>query len=311
MGTTNSTAGDSRLHALSQELASAVETAGGAVVAIHGRHRIPSSGVIWRPGVIVTASHGLKREEEITISLEGNKTATATLAGRDGSTDLAVLRAETGSAQPAFGDPAALKVGHLVLAVGRAGEHGLTAGLGIVSGTGGAWRTWRGGQIDQLIKTDIALYPGYSGGPLIDTAGNVLGINTAGLSRHAGLTIPVQTVDRVLDELLTHGRIARAYLGVGLHPVMLSDSLKGRARVENQMGLIVLSVEPGGPADKAGLLLGDILVSIDGTALGETEDVQSVLSSKGVNQQLDLSVIRGGELIHVALTTGERPSRRR
>src|SRR5262245_42116683 len=186
------------LLALSNDLAGAVERASGAIVAINARERIPSSGVVWRTGVIVTASHTIKREEEITVMLPDAATVPATLVGRDPSTDLAVLRLKGSEIHPVeIGDTASLKVGHIVLAVGRISERGPSASLGVVSALGGAWRTWRGGQIDQFIRLDIAIYDGFSGGPLVDVEGRIVGINTSGLSRSGALTLPASTVSRV------------------------------------------------------------------------------------------------------------------
>src|SRR5690242_5641075 len=255
------------LAALSQELAGAVERAGKHVVAVHARPRYSSSGVFWRPGVIVTAEHTLRREEEITVTLPDGRNAPATLAGSDSGTDIAVLKTENSGDIPprAPGDPVA---GNLALTIGRSEDSGVNATMGIVSAVSGPWRTWRGGRLDRYIRLDLTLYPGSSGGLVVNTAGEALGIATSALSRIAGLAIPASTVDRVVDELLARGSVSRGYLGVGLQPVELPD---------HQNGLIVLSVEPGGPAAKAGVLIGDVLVALDGSNVGDTDDIQSVL----------------------------------
>src|SRR6059058_2156033 len=165
------------LQSLSTELADAVESAGRAVVAIHARRRIPASGVHWRPGVVVATHHTINRDDNITVTLPDGRTVPATLAGRDPGTDLAVLKVQ-GAEWPAaeIGDAAALKVGHVVLAVARPGEHGLSASVGVVSYLGEAWRTWRGGQIDRFVRPDLTLYPGFSGGPLADVQGRVIDV---------------------------------------------------------------------------------------------------------------------------------------
>jgi S1-C subfamily serine protease len=284
---------------LSSALADAVEQGGRTVVAVNARHRIPSSGVIWRPGVIVTAEHALKRDEEITVTLPDNQTVAAELAGRDAGTDLAVLKAATSTAVAAIqAEAASLQVGHMSLALGRRGENGIAASLGVISALSGAWRTWRGGYVDQFIRPDLSLYPGFSGGPLIDVQGRVIGINTSALTRSAGVTIPAATIDRVAGELLTKGHVARGYLGVGLHPVQLPD---GRS------GLILLSVEPGGPAAKAGLFLGDVLIALGGKPVADTDDVQSHLGPEQIGKPLSAAVLRGGASTEVQVIPGERP----
>src|SRR5579863_6070734 len=208
------------LAALSNELAQAVERAGSTVVAVHARPRFSSSGVFWRPGIIVTAEHTIRREEEITVTLPDGGNAPATLAGSDSGTDLAVLKAESAGkpVQPASGDPLP---GNLALAVARSEDSGVNATMGIVSAVSGDWRTWRGGRLDHYIRLDLTLYPGSSGGAVVNTSGEVIGIATSALSRIAGVAIQAATVERVVEQILTRGSVSRGYLGVGLQPVEL------------------------------------------------------------------------------------------
>lgn len=300
----------SALLAYSNGLASAVERAGQSLVAIHARQRIPSSGVLWRNGVVVTADHTIKREEEITVTLPDGRNVAATLAGRDPGSDVAVLRLDSAGVAPAeIGDTASLKVGHPVLAVGRPGAEA-TASLGIVSSVGGAWRTWRGGLLDCFVRLDLAIYDGFSGGALVDLAGRVVGLNTSALSRGGALTIPTATVNRVVDELLKRGHIARAFLGVGMQPVALPDALRQRLNLNNQSGVIVLAVEPGGPAETGGVLVGDVIVALGGASVGDTDDVQAALGADRIGQPLTVQVIRGGELRQLTVVVGERPRER-
>ena len=172
--------------------------------------------------------------------------------------------------------------------------------MGIVSAVSGSWRTWRGGRLDHYIRLDLTLYPGSSGGVAVNTAGEAVGIATSALSRIAGVAIPATTVDRVVDEILTRGRVARGYLGVGLQPVELPD---------HQMSQIVLSLEAEGPAAKAGVLIGDILVSLGGRAVPDIDDLQSALESYGVGQSIEAEVLRGGVPKKIAIAIGERPRR--
>jgi len=288
------------LAALSDELAAAVERVGRSVVAVHARPRFSSSGVFWRPGIIVTAEHTIRREEEITVTLPNGSNAPATLAGSDAGTDVAVLRIEDADSAPTPRAGAVPAPGNLVLAIGRSQDSGVNATMGIVSAVSGSWRTWRGGRLDHYIRLDLTLYPGSSGGVAVNTAGEAVGIATSALSRIAGVAIPATTVDRVVDEILTRGRVARGYLGVGLQPVELPD---------HQMSQIVLSLEAEGPAAKAGVLIGNILVSLGGRAVPDIDDLQSALESYGVGQSIEAEVLRGGVPKKIAIAIGERPRR--
>ena len=307
---TSSSETASPLLTLSNNLADAVEGVGTSVVAVNGRQRLPSSGVHWRSGVVVTADHTIDREEGITVTLPDGRNLPATLAGRDPGTDLAVLKVEVAELPAAeIGDSAGLKIGNIVVAVARPGEGGLSASWGAISALSGPWRTWSGGQIDQLVRPDLTLYPGFSGGPLVDAQGRVVGINTSGLSRSMTLAVPAATVNRVVEQLLTRGRIARGYLGLGMQPVRIPDNLKSAHNLPSGDGLIVVSVESGGPAEKAGVLVGDILVALDGKPVGDTQQVQTVLDPDSVGKSIDVQLIRAGAPAQLSLTVGERPRR--
>lgn len=296
---------ENHLAALSNEIAATVEKVGQSVVTIHGRPRIASSGVVWKPGVVITAEHTLRRDEDLRITLPSGETVPAEIAGRDPGTDLAILRAETGSAVAAsWNESAALKAGHLILAIGRSQDTGVSAALGVISSVSGPWHTWRGGKIDQFLRLDVGLYPGASGGAVVGVDGSLLGIATGGLSRTSPLAIPVQTVARVAAALLDKGHIARGYLGVGLQPVALPEHLKQKT------GLIVLSVEPDGPAAKAGVVIGDVLLALDGKPVSDTGDVQAVLGAEFVGKEVRASIVRGGSAAELTITIGERPRRR-
>src|SRR6185369_9177869 len=249
------------LQNLSSDLAAAADSVGPSVVAVHAQHRIPSSGIQWRKDVIVTANHGIRRSEDISVLLGPGKSAPATLAGRDPSTDLAVLKL-SGDAKlplPEVVDASGVKLANLVLALGRSWRGNLVASFGIVGGVSGEWQTWHGGKIDQHIRLDLELYSGLSGGPLVNAEGKVVGINTRGVARGRAVTIPATTVDRVVDELLEKGHIARPYLGLAMQPVAVPEALRGTLKSESTSGLIIVHVEPSGPADRAGILLGDVL----------------------------------------------------
>ena len=299
------------LASFSQELAAATEQAGPSVVAVHARHRVPSSGIRWRKGIVVTANHTVRREDDIAVLIQGGKRVSAKLAGRDSGTDLAVLKFEEEGtlATPQFADSSTLKLANFVLALGRTRFGNLVASAGIIGGLGGEWRSWRGGRIDQSIRLDLALYPGFSGGPLIDVDGKVLGLNTNGFGRGRAVTIPVSTVNRVVDELLDKGYIARPYLGIAMQPVAIPETLRAKIKSSVAGGLMVLHVETGGPADKAGIVLGDVIVELQGKPALDTEHIQDLLASAKVNEKLATTVIRGGAPLELSIALGERPAK--
>ncbi len=296
------------LLSLSNDLAAAVERAAPAIVAVHARPRLPSTGVLWRPGIVVTAEHAVRVDEEIRVAWSDGRAAPATLVGRDPGTDLAVLRiAESDRLGAEIGDSAELKAGNLVLAVG----YGPRVSWGVVSAVGGAWRTSRGGEVDRFLRVDLVLYPGFSGGPLVDASGKVAGLVTSGLSRQLELAVPTSTVTRVVDELLATGRVSRGYLGIGLQSVALPEAFKRLAPDSGARGVIVVSIETDGPAARAGLMLGDVLVALEGTPLHDPSDVQAAVAGRKVGTAVTVSLIRAGAPLQVAVTLAERPSRRR
>jgi S1-C subfamily serine protease len=301
----------SALQNLSNDLAAAAEAVGSSVVAVHAQHRIPSSGIQWRKDVIVTVNHGIRRNEGIGVSLGPEKSLPATLAGRDPSTDLAILKLSDGAKLPLpeVANSSSAKLANLVLALGRSWRGNLVASFGIVGGLSGEWRTWHGGKIDQHIRLDLELYSGLSGGPLVNAEGKVVGINTRGVARGRAVTIPAITVDRVVDELLEKGHIARPYLGLAMQPVAVPESLRSKLKSESTDGLIIVHVEPSGPADRAGILLGDVLVELQAKALESLESVQQVLSSAKAGDKIAVTILRGGSPTELAITLQDRPAR--
>ena len=295
------------LHALSQDLAHVIEQVSTAVVAINARRHLSSSGVYWRDGIIVTAAHTIRKTEDISVILASGKTVAANVAGVDPGMDLALLKIDSAElSPPLFGDTSQLKVGHLILAVGRGAQKGLNATLGIVGVLSGAWRTWHGGLIDQFIGLGLELHPGAAGGPLTDSHGQVLGINTLGLSRSMALTIPASTVNRVVGRLLEKGQVGRGYLGLGMRPIPIPEDLKKTLSLSADSGLIVVSVEPDGPGGKAGVLFGDVIVALAEIAVRNVRDLQAFLEPESVGKTISVSIIRGGKRVEVHVTIGER-----
>ena len=294
----------SMLRSFSDDLATAVAGAAPGVVAVHARPRLPSSGVLLRSGVVVTADHAVRVEQEIRVVWADGHVGPAALVARDPGTDLAVLRVEeTGRPVAPLGERPDLKAGHLVLAMG----YGPRVSLGVVSTVGGAWRTWRGGEVDQFLRLDLALYPGFSGGPLLDASGRLAGIVTSGLARDLELAVPIATVARVVEQLMSGGRVRRAYLGVGLQPVTLPDAAATLAPGAGGRALIVVKVEPDGPAAQAGLMLGDVLTALDGAPLRDPHDVQAAVAGLPVGGTVRLSLLRAGAPLEITVTLGERP----
>jgi S1-C subfamily serine protease len=292
------------LAAFSDKLAEAVERAGGSVVRVEARRRQPASGVVWGPdGLVLTADHVLEREEDLALGLPDGRTVDAAIVGRDPGTDLALLRAEDKGLTPIEHGPAP-KVGHLALIVARPG--GLATSIGAVSALGGPARTWRGGQLEGFIRTDATFYPGFSGGPLVDTAGRMVGLATSHFGQGVGLAIPLETATRVGSALLSHGRVRRGFLGLGSQPVALPEALRSRLGLEQESGLLVVGVEAGGPAERAGLMIGDVLVSLGGQPIRHTDDLRGQLGPERVGQAVPARVIRGGEPRDLTVTVGER-----
>ncbi len=299
----------SSLTALSNAMADAVELVGKQVVTVSARGRGAASGVYWQPGVVVTADHVVQRDEDIKVTFPDGSRREAVLGGRDPSTDLAIIKVDT-TGLPASSQPVEkqVRVGVLAIAVARP-ESGLAVSFGAVSAVNGAWRTSAGGRIDQLIRPDVTFYPGFSGGPLIDGEGGILGINTSGLSRHMSVTVPTSTVNRVTEQLLRSGRIPRGYLGLKMQPVVLPESTKTQLALQQGTGLIVIGVEPDGPAQKAGALVGDILIGLDGSPIDHPATLETLLDPDTVGKQVRIRIIRGGIDTELPVTVGDRPGR--
>jgi S1-C subfamily serine protease len=295
------------LSALSDELAAAVAKAGSSVVTVDARSRTAASGTVWEGGVVITADHVIERDENIVVTLPDGSSTRATIAGRDPGTDLAVLKLESSGPPPAATAPLeGVKVGHLVLAIGRPRAGSPMASFGVVSAIGGQWRTARGGSVDGYVRADVSLFPGFSGGPLVDTAGRVIGLNSWYLARGQELAIPAANVTAIVQVLLTEGRVRRAYLGVTSQPVRLPEPVRQQLGLAQEVGLMILGVEGGSPAERAGLLMGDVLVGVAGRPIADPGDLRDALGSAAVGQPLSVTVVRGGRRQEVNVTPGER-----
>lgn len=246
----------------------------------------------------------MEQDEEISVGLSDGSSVPATLVGRDPTTDLALLRVKTAGLTPlAWANVDGLRVGHLVLALGRPGRS-VRATLGIISALGGSWRTAAGGPVSHYMETDVVMLPGFSGGPLIGSDGKVVGLNTTALVRGMNIAIPLPSVNTVVEALLAHGRIPSGYIGVGLQPVRLPLPLA--QQLGQQTGLLIVSVEPGSPGEKARLMLGDVLVTLGDQPLRQIDDLLAFLRGEQAGKALPVRLVRGGQLLELTVTVGER-----
>ncbi len=299
--------GDDVLSVFSDSLADAVERAGRSIVRVDARRRQSASGVIWSAdGLVLTADHVLERDEDLTVRLADGRSAGARIVGRDTGTDLALLKADANGSTPIQqgGTP---RIGALALLVARP-DGQLATSIGVVSALGGPARTMRGGRLEGFIRTDATFYPGFSGGPLVDTSGRMIGLATSyfGQGQGSGLVIPLETARRVTTALQSHGRVRRGFLGLSSQPVALPEALRGRLGTQQESGLLVVGVEPGGPSEQAGLMIGDVLVALGGQPVRNTDDLRDLLGPERVGQATPARVIRGGEPRDLSVTIGER-----
>jgi S1-C subfamily serine protease len=288
--------------ALSRDLADIVAQSARSVVGVCGRGRLTSSGFVWRAGTVVTASDALERDDDIVVLTPEGKRVPAALAGRDPSTDIAVLRVEEAGSPWPSGSAGEVLTGELALAIGR--SDGPLAGLAMVAAAGGPWQSLRGGRIDRLVRLDRRIDARLEGGVLVNSAGSQIGMAVLG-PRRAGLAIPAQTIDRVAEQLLARGRVSRGYLGLGLQPVRLDDAPANSLSASR--GLIVVSLDPNGPGKRAGLLIGDVITAWNGEPLRGVRDVLNRLGPDAVGRQTNFSILRAGQSTTASIEISERP----
>lgn len=302
----------SALGAFSDQLADVVASAGRWIVTVAARPRQTATGILWKTEnevIVMTADHVVEREDDIKVVLPDGKEVKAQLIGRDPGTDLAALRlpADTlGADAPTAEAGANLRPGNLTLAIGRPGKDGLRVSFGAVSSIEGPRRSWHGGEIEGVIFADVTLYPGFSGGPLVDLSGKLVGLNSSHLTRQNSSAIPLVTVDRVAKTLLTHGRVRRGYLGIGTQQVPLPEALAQKAGLTQETALLVVNVEAGSPAEQGGLMLGDLVALVGDQPIIDVDSLRAQLTSDKLGQALPVRIIRGGEVQNLTITLGER-----
>jgi S1-C subfamily serine protease len=299
----------SEWNAISTALADATEKAAAFAVAVHAEPRGSSSGVIWRPGLVVTAEHALRRDEEIHVTLPDDKVVPAKLLGRDPATDMAVLKVDEAAAvPPTFGDTNELRPGQLTLVVGRTRASGPVANFGVVSLVAKERRLWGGSSLSPYVRLDVAMQRISVGGAVVNASGQIAGIATPKFASAGALATPVSTVHHVIDVLLSKGHIPRGYLGVGLQSIRLPESLRESLQRREKGAVIVLDVQPGAPADAAGVVIGDILIAIDGKPVMRLEDVHAHLHEQHIGKTVAADFLRGGERRSVNIEIKERPN---
>lgn len=293
------------LSQFSDELAALAAQAAASVVLVDARRRFPASGVAYAADLVLTADHVIEREEDISVTLEGGRTISAAIAGRDPGRDLALLRLGEPASAP-FTPADAAKVGQMALALARPDRSGVQVSLGAVSAVGGPARTHRGALLEQYYQAEIFPYPGFSGGALVDMQGRLLGLNTSGLSMGTLVTIPAGLAWQAAASLSAHGRIRRAYLGVRSQEVTLSAAQKSALGREQESALLLVGVEADAPAAGAGLQAGDLLAGLDGRAISDPEALQAVLAGASAGQEAQLEILRGERKLMVKVKLAER-----
>jgi S1-C subfamily serine protease len=286
-------------------MADAVEKAGAATVLVNARRRIPASGIALSKELILTANHVVEVDEGIQVTLPDGTELSAEMVGRDPGSDLALLKLEKASAEPAQtdGDP---RIGQLVLALGRPTSEGVQASLGVVSAMGGPTRTRRGGMLEQYIRTDAIPYPGFSGGPLIDADGKVVGINTSGLGHGNSMAIPIELAKKIAESLEKHGSVKRGYLGIRSQSVEIPAKAQKALGRDQAYGLLVINLEDDSPAAEGGLMIGDIIVGLNGEAAETHDKLMALLTGEVVGKATPVEVLHGGKPETFQVTIGER-----
>ncbi len=296
------------LATFSNALADTSERAGRFTVAVDARRRVGSSGFYVRENLVVTADHSIEDDDEIDVTFADGETLRGVLTARDPLVDIAVLRVgRDAPVQPQAIAESSVRPGALAIALARDDDGDLTVALGSIATAGAAWRTWRGGEIDRWIRPDIALSPRFSGGPLVDAEGRLIGMNTWGLSRRGALTVPTATLERIVDAAASGRRTGRGYLGLALQEIRLAERIAREAGIDETRAVMVLDVENGGPGDRAGILVGDAIIAIDAHRIEGTDELAARLARAAIASSITLTLLRGGKRTTLDIVVEERP----
>ncbi len=298
------------LQKYSAAISQLVERAGAYVAAIKSAPYRVTSGVIFHKDLIAVNNHLLKREGKIPVHLPEGEVAEANIVGRDPAVDLAVLQVPGAQwATPQTEEDAALRAGALTVVVGRTLDAGLSASAGILGAVGGPRRSWRGGELERFLRLDVNLYPSQAGAAVVSATGHFVGMATAAILRHSALAVPMGTLHTIAQEMLTGG-LQQGYLGVGLQPVSIPEHLRNKSPLAGETGLMIVSIEPGTSAEKAGLQLGDILIAVNGASLTHVESLMGALRGKAIGKPALFSILRAGEVTSVEIEIAARPERK-
>jgi serine protease Do len=291
------------LEKLSTELSGIIRNISESIVLVQGR-RSPSSGIVWEKNLIVTADHLLPRQEEVQVAFSNGEAISALVAGRDPGTDLALLKTTT-ELKPVEKETSELSAGQLAVSIGRANRGRLLAVLGMISGSDGPYRNWRGGSLDRFIRLDVSPFPGFSGSALVLSNGKVSGMNTSVFSRHFGLTVPASNIERLVERLSKKGSIGKPYLGLMMQPVQIPKPLQEQSKTE--IGLLVMGTEEGSPAEQAGIIIGDIVVRLNEKNVNSMDEIFEFLNAESIGKEVIIALMRGGKIQEFGVNVGERP----
>jgi S1-C subfamily serine protease len=294
---------DFSLAAFSNQLADAVAAIAPSVVQVQGRRR-PASGLVYATDVVLATARALGREDGLHVRTHDGRTVDAELAGWDPATGLVVLRAPGLGLSPVSVAAAPARVGQLAIAVARSWSNAVTASMGVVSVIGGPLPTWHGRRIEQVIRTSAPMHEGFSGGAFADASGALVGVATAAKIRDLGVVIPSAIAWKTAASLLEHGSAKRGFLGISSQPVKLSDAVRGDQ--DRAYGLLVSGVVAGSPADRAGVLVGDVVLDFDGTIVQSPVDLLELLHGDRVGRDVPVRITRGGQPIEIRIAVGTR-----
>lgn len=291
----------------SNELANTIERTGQSIISVLEGGRAGVSGTVWRKGTAIAVAHTVHGLDEVTVILPSGTETKATVTARDSGTDIAILQLAPDVSPATIADDSRIRVGEIVLSIGRRGTEGLSATHGIVSAIGGPWRTSTGARVDRWLRLDLNPFPGFSGGPVVNAGGEVIGMSTSGPGRSAAV-VPASTVNRIVDQLLKQGHTVRGYIGVGLQPVAFPEDAWKALGINSGRGLLITAIAPSSAAEEAKLTLGDIIVTVDGKVLSSGTGLQWLLDAETVGKSILIGVVRGGQLLNIPVTIREKPT---